>query len=108
MLFGLLSKVVFAVGGVVAAFVVAWHFYIHDHAARTEGGVAASLARELDAGDVRCHEAGREWRCRVGEGRARHTAVVRRGRKNCWRLAQPERGTTTGCVKVLDYVGGLL
>lgn len=101
MFFGLLSKAVFALGVVIAVFVIAWYFYIHDHAARTADGVAVSLAREV-RGDAsaRCRERGRGWRCRLGE---RNFEVVP-ARKNCWRV--PARDLD-GCVKVVDYVRGL-
>jgi hypothetical protein len=98
---GIATKVIGVVALVVAVFVVAWYFYIHDHASRTEGSVAASLQRVLDADDVTCREADGGWRCRAG----RRTFDVRKdGKKNCWRA----RGTeANGCVKVTDFVKGL-
>jgi hypothetical protein len=98
--FGLISKLVFAVGFVLALFAVAWYFYIHDHAARTTGGVAVSLSRELDK-DARCHDTGRGWRCTA----AGRTYAIVPTKKNCWRAAGRD---VQGCVKVIDYVRGLV
>ncbi|MCW2524703.1 MAG: hypothetical protein JWO63_3038 [Frankiales bacterium] len=100
--FGLLSKAIFALGALVAVFVVVWYFYIHDHAARTEGSVAISLARAVPGGaDAHCREHGQRWRCTVG---ARSFTVVR-AKKNCWRVAGRD---IQGCVQVIDFVRGLL
>lgn len=99
----MIGKAVFAVGFVVAAFVVAWFFYVHDHAARTDGGVAASLARVAPGdADASCRERGDGWRCTLGR---RTVVVVKDGKKNCWRAPDTE---LNGCVKVLDFVRGLL
>lgn len=99
--FGLISKAVFALGAVVAVFVVAWYFYIHDRAARTEGGVAISLAREAPgSGDARCRDTGRGWRCTIGK----RTYAVVPAKKNCWRASGA--ADLRGCVKVVDYVRG--
>lgn len=99
---GIVTKLVGVVALLVAVFVVAWYFYLHDHASRTEGSIAASLERVLDANDVRCRDTGRGWRCTAGR---RRFDVRTDGRKNCWRA----RGTdVNGCVKVTDFVKGLL
>jgi hypothetical protein len=100
-LWPIVSKAIFAAGALVAVFVVAWYFYIHSHAARTEGSVAISLAREVRGeGDARCRDQGRGWRCTIGK----RSFVVVRGKENCWRV----RGRDLeGCVKVLDYVRGV-
>ena len=101
LLWPIITKVIGVVAVVVAVFVVAWYFYIHDHAARTSGGVAASLHRVLDADGVECRDRGRGWRCDVGR---RTLEVVPDGKKNCWRA----RGTqANGCVKVTDFVAGI-
>jgi hypothetical protein len=89
---------------VVAVFFVAWYFYIHDHAARTSGGVEAALARVAPGGaEATCRERDESWRCTLGK---RTVVVVRDGKKNCWRV--PKDKELHGCVKVLDYVQGLL
>ncbi|MFL5843307.1 MAG: hypothetical protein ACJ762_01355 [Solirubrobacteraceae bacterium] len=98
--FGLISKAIFAVGFVIALFVVGWYFYIHDHAARTTGGIETSLSRELDK-DAHCQDTGRGWRCTAG---GRTYAILPRGKKNCWRANGRD---VEGCVKVIDYVRGL-
>jgi hypothetical protein len=109
--FGLLSKAIVAVGAAIAVFAVAWYFYIHDHAARTDGGVATSLSRELDADRASCRDRSRGsgWICVVSDESDSHRYVVRpRGAKNCWTLDEPGRDVQQGCVKVLDYVRGFL
>jgi hypothetical protein len=98
--FSLLSKAIFAVGFVIALFVVGWYFYIHDHAARTEGGVAISLSRELDR-DAHCRDTGPGWHCTAG---GRTYLLAPQGKKNCWRA---ENRDVEGCVKVIDYVRGI-
>lgn len=106
-LFGLLSKAIFAAGGLIAVFIVAWYFYIHDHAARTEGGVATSVDRVLDAQRVTCRERQGAWRCNVQRDTSdpgQTLTVVKAGKKNCWRLQGED---VRGCVKVLDYVRGV-
>jgi hypothetical protein len=98
---GIFAKVFGLVAAVIALFFVAWYFYIHDHAARTTGGIEVSLGRAASGHhDAHCRDRGRNWRCTVG-GR---TYLVEPTRKNCWRVREPK---LDGCVKVLDYVGGL-
>ena len=97
------SRVIAVVGVVFALFAVVWYAYIHDHAARTEAGLAVSVAREAPGdGDARCRERkGPGWRCTLGK----RTFTVLPGKKNCWRA--PARDLK-GCVKIVDYVRGLL
>ena len=99
---GLIGMVFGVVATLVAVFVVAWYFYIHDHAARTVGGIEVSLGRSVPGrDDPHCRKAGDNWRCTLG----RRTYLVEPTRKNCWRVRQPK---LHGCVKVLDYVSGLV
>ena len=70
-----------------SSMIVAWHFYIHDHAALNPDSIARSMG-----GDTRCRGDG-PWRC--GE------VVVERTKKNCWRERDGER---RDCVKFFDYV----
>lgn len=96
------GRVVLIAGALFAVGVVAWHFYLRDHAALTDDGVARSLSRAAPGGqEFDCRGADREWRCRGGE----RTLVVTRARKNCWRVREPE---LTGCVRFTDYVLGLM
>lgn len=98
---GIVGKLIGLVALVVAVFVVAWQFYIHDRAARTTGGIEVSLGRAVPGrGDARCRTRGANWRCTIG----RRSFLVEPTRKNCWRVREPR---LEGCVKVLDYVGGL-
>ena len=97
---GLVGKVFGVVALVVALYFVAWRFYIHDHAARTDGGIAVSLGRAVPGhGDAHCSKHGTHWRCTIG----RRSFLVEPTRKNCWRVRTPR---LEGCVKVLDYVAG--
>ena len=90
---------------IVAVFFVAWYFYIHDHAARTSGGIEASLARVAPGGEeATCRERDEGWRCTLGKKRV--VLVVKDGKTNCWKAPKDRR--LHGCVKVLDYVQGLL
>lgn len=83
----MIGKLLLAMAFAFAAMVVAWHFYIHDHAALNGDSIARSMG-----GDVRCRGDG-PWRC--GE------LEVRRVKKNCWRAAEGDR---EDCVRFFDYV----
>lgn len=82
----MIGKLLLVVAFAFSSLVVAWHFYIRDHAALNEDSIARSIG-----GDGRCRDDG-PWRC--GE------VVVERRKKNCWRA---EDGSREGCVKFFDY-----